>query len=129
MFIFVDLSTPNAISELLTTTIQALDDQITAILKEINNIDPARYEKLEAKKRLFASHKDAHVISCLGIPCFLVLSRYDQFQNYETEKKKHLYKLLRFFAFINGLTILVRKIIEEVFLCFFFRHLDQQLKD
>lgn len=110
MFIFVDLSTPNSIIEVLSTTIQALDEQITTILKEIKSTDPARYEKLEAKKRFFASHKDAHVISCLGIPSFLVLSRYDQFQNYETEKKKHLYRLLRFFAHINGLTILVKKI-------------------
>ncbi|KAE9549440.1 hypothetical protein FO519_007353 [Halicephalobus sp. NKZ332] len=104
--IFVDLSSPSDISEALLQTISVVEEQIEVVMKEVNQVDHERHDRILAKTKNFTNHKDAHVISPSIIPITIIAAHYDQFQNYETERKKTLYKFLRFFAHIHGATIL-----------------------
>lgn len=104
---FIDLSTSSEISEILINTIQSLEEQINGILKEINNEDHVRYDKILNKFNKIKSHKDAAVIQTLNVPIMFVLSRYDQFQNFESEKKKNIYKYIRYFAHIHYASVFV----------------------
>lgn len=126
--IFVDLSSPSEIGEVLLQTIQAVEEQVEVIMKEINQIDHERHDRIMAKVRNFSNHKDAHVISPSVVPIIIMAAHYDQFQNYETEKKKTLYKFLRYFAHIHGATMLVLLCLYNYCATFLFRLLCLLLK-
>lgn len=107
LIVFLDLTNPSQIPDTVFNLMHNVVEKVTDILKGINNVDPERFDRLEKVINKFKEHKDAASINVLPFPVTFVAARYDQFQNMESEKKKLIYKFIRYVAHINGANIMV----------------------
>ncbi|CAD5225558.1 unnamed protein product [Bursaphelenchus okinawaensis] len=94
--IFIDPSNPQNIEAVISPLLKRIRDQVT---------------KLAAKK---ADNDLGKSIFSLGKPWVFVVAKYDEFQNFDTERKRTMLKILRFLAHVNGATLMSYSIYQEV---------------
>uniref|UniRef100_A0A1I7RTV0 Cytoplasmic dynein 2 light intermediate chain 1 n=1 Tax=Bursaphelenchus xylophilus TaxID=6326 RepID=A0A1I7RTV0_BURXY len=94
--IFIDPTIPQNIEAVIAPLLTSIRDQVAKIKGE--------KPKFDMSKSIFY----------IGIPCVMVIGRYDEFQNFDTERKRTILKLLRFLAHVNGATLMSYSIYQEI---------------
>lgn len=93
LFLFVDLTKPEQFQQII--------DPIMSICRK--QVEKWTETSLEPQKE---KNEESKIIKPLGIPLVLVCARYDDFQNFESERKRVTYRLIRQFAHVNGASII-----------------------
>ena len=100
----VDLSKPGELWFTLETLVSTLTTYLEMSLKNSSQDS----EETLNKKRSSADyelHPDKDHIRPFPLPLIILGGRYDEFQNFEPEKKKIICKALRFFAHYHGASL------------------------
>nr|CAD2183725.1 unnamed protein product [Meloidogyne enterolobii] len=92
ILLFVDLTVPEQFQ-------QITDPIMTFCRKQVEKWMITDIESQQIKE-------ESKIIKPLGIPLVLVCSHYDDFQNFESERKRLTYRSIRQFAYINGASII-----------------------
>ena len=105
--LMVDLSKPDELWFTLETLMTTLQTHLDILLKS----PEASEHKIEEKLKLIieqntdGEHPDKDLIKPFLLPCIILGSKYDEFQNMDPEKKKIICKALRFFAHYHGASL------------------------
>lgn len=106
LIIVLDLTRPNELAILLKEFLQKIRSLLNSILT--SNRDIGEELKQRAKKRCYyhrfdeAKNIDQLISDPLLIPLTIIGTKYDEFQNIETDIKKQITKYLRTMAYVNG---------------------------
>lgn len=105
--LMIDLSKPEELWFTLETLVTNLQTHLDIILKSAEATEHKIEEKLIklTKMQMDAEHPDKDLIKPLLLPCIILGSKYDEFQNLDPEKKKIICKALRFFAHFHGASL------------------------
>eukprot|EP00746_Dinoflagellata_sp_MGD_P166806 gnl/MRDRNA2_/MRDRNA2_96963_c0_seq1.p1 gnl/MRDRNA2_/MRDRNA2_96963_c0~~gnl/MRDRNA2_/MRDRNA2_96963_c0_seq1.p1 ORF type:complete len:381 (-),score=94.58 gnl/MRDRNA2_/MRDRNA2_96963_c0_seq1:60-1202(-) len=109
LVITVDLSEPNSVIPSLVSWIDSLKAQVEAALNAASTT-PAGVNKVRELREQFqakwAEHADKDRIQGMPIPLAIFGTKWDAFEsNVDPEKRKQLCKALRFFAHVNGASL------------------------
>uniref|UniRef100_A0A7E5A150 Cytoplasmic dynein 2 light intermediate chain 1 n=1 Tax=Panagrellus redivivus TaxID=6233 RepID=A0A7E5A150_PANRE len=113
VMVFLDLRSPPDFPEIITQILTALHEKAKIIMASIDNVDPSRHVRLTAVLKKHESHKDSKAMKLLPFPLVFVAACFDQFQNFDMERKNMLYKFLRFVAHIHGADLLTHSTSTE----------------
>lgn len=107
LFIVLDLSQPQELWFTLETLLQTAKAQLEAAINDLKSTDPEARAKLQkaAWERVGEDNPDKQLIDPFLIPLVIVGSKYDLFQDLESEKRKVICKTLRFVAHTFGATL------------------------
>ena len=102
--VMVDLSKTGELWFTLETLVSTLTTYLEMSLK---NSSQDSEETLNKKRSLadYKLHPDKDHIRPFPLPLIILGGRYDEFQNFEPEKKKIICKALRFFAHYHGASL------------------------
>lgn len=102
--VVIDLSKPKELWGTLTGVIKGIRDRVDRVLSDLIAKDsrlPA-YLRKKAWGRIGEDHPDKDLLDPLPIPLVILGSKYDLFQDFDSEHRKIICKTLRFVAHING---------------------------
>ncbi|KAL4237941.1 Cytoplasmic dynein 2 light intermediate chain 1 [Mactra antiquata] len=107
VMIVVDLSNPCEIWFTLETLLAASRARIETVIADIRHTDSSIRETIKTRmwERLGEDLPDKAMIDPFPVPLFIVGSKYDLFQEFDSEKRKVICKTLRFIAHINGASL------------------------
>ncbi|ESO90153.1 hypothetical protein LOTGIDRAFT_192298 [Lottia gigantea] len=107
LFLVLDLSTPTEMWCTLETLLLAARSKISQCISDMKSEKPDIKEILQKKawERVGEEHPDKNMLDPLLIPTVIVGSKYDIFQDMDSEKRKVITKTLRFVAHTNGATL------------------------
>ena len=105
--LMVDLSKPEELWFTLETLMNTLQTHLDIILKSAEAVEHKIEETLNQMtlNSLDSEHPDKNLIKPFMLPCIILGSKYDEFQNMDPEKKKIICKALRFFAHFHGASL------------------------
>ena len=103
----IDLSKPEELWFTLETLIGMLQSHLDIALKNPEATQHEIEEKLKQKSKAGQDeeHPDRDVIRPFPLPLIILGGKYDEFQNFDPEKKKIICKALRFFAHYHGASL------------------------
>ena len=103
----VDLSKPEELWFTLETLIGLLQSHLDIALRtqEATSLNIEEKLKLKTKTGDAAQHPDKEHIKPFDLPLIILGGKYDEFQNFDPEKKKIVCKALRFFALFYGASL------------------------
>lgn len=106
--IVLDLSAPEVMCILFETLLKALQSRVDYVLNDALKNDPSLNEAIHeaTASRLPKDHPDRKVVSVFPVPLLILGSKYDVFQNFESEKRKVVCRYLRHVAHANGASLL-----------------------
>ncbi|XP_076814518.1 cytoplasmic dynein 2 light intermediate chain 1-like [Clavelina lepadiformis] len=107
VLLFLDLSEPNKLWFTAETLLRAMRERLDVVLKTGNKQNPgfqqlmnkAAWERIGGKDR-----NDANSINPFPVPLFIIGSKFDLYQDMDSDKKKVITKCMRFLAHSNGAT-------------------------
>ncbi|XP_071962117.1 cytoplasmic dynein 2 light intermediate chain 1-like isoform X2 [Antedon mediterranea] len=104
----VDLSKPETMWTVLETSLKAVNERIKQVIKKLAVEDPQIEERLRRKSfnRFALDHPDRDLVEPMLIPFGILGTKYDLFQNFDSEKRKVISRTLRFVAHNYGGTLL-----------------------
>ena len=108
VFLMVDLSKPEELWFTLETLIGLLQSHLDIALRTQEATSLKIEEKLKLKIKTngdAAEHPDKEHIKPFDLPLIILGGKYDEFQNFDPEKKKIVCKALRFFALFYGASL------------------------
>jgi len=100
----IDLSKPKEMWGTLTGVLKGMRDRVDRVLSDLIAKDsrlPA-YLRKKAWSRIGEDHADKDLLDPLPVPLVILGSKYDLFQDFDSEHRKIICKTLRFVAHING---------------------------
>lgn len=101
----IDLSKPEELWFTLETLTGMLQSHLEIALKSQEAMTQQIEEKLKSTTNIDSEHPDKDLIKPFALPLIILGGKYDEFQNFDPEKKKLICKALRFFAHIKGATL------------------------
>jgi len=103
----LDLSAPNELWFTMEALMQAARQRLDAAIAEARESDPYIKDKLKKKalERIGGESQDKNMMDPFLLPLVIVGSKYDIFQDFESEKRKVICKTLRFLALIYGASL------------------------
>jgi len=102
--VVIDLSKPKELWGTLTGVIKGIRERVDRVLSDLIAKDsrlPA-YLRKKAWSRIGEDHPDKDLLDPLPVPLVILGSKYDLFQDFDSEHRKIVCKTLRFVAHING---------------------------
>ncbi|XP_039273816.2 cytoplasmic dynein 2 light intermediate chain 1-like [Styela clava] len=105
----LDLSDPKKLWYTAETLLEAARTRIKLVIRQESRNDPNLQQKIDEKswRRVGGKdHPDAHVMDPFPVPLIIIGSKYDLFQDMESEQRKVIIKTMRFLSHINGATLL-----------------------
>lgn len=105
--VVVDLSKPSEMWATLTGVLNGIKTRVDRVLSDLIAKDsrlPA-YLRKKAWNRIGEDHQDKDLLDPLSIPLVILGSKYDLFQDFDSEHRKIICKTLRFIAHINGASL------------------------
>ena len=105
--IVIDLTQPELIWSTLTSLISSVREYVMSAVKteQANKLNiPERLAK-ETSARLGPDHMDINSLNLFPVPLIILGGMYDNFQNFDPEKKKIICRTLRYIAHLNGATL------------------------
>ncbi|XP_076464431.1 cytoplasmic dynein 2 light intermediate chain 1-like isoform X2 [Babylonia areolata] len=107
LFLVLDLSQPKELWHTLETLLQCAKARVEAVIADMQSSDPDLKERLQkaAWERVGEENPDKSMMDPFLIPMVIVGSKYDLFQDFDSEKRKVICKTLRFVAHIHGATL------------------------
>ncbi|KAH6926210.1 hypothetical protein HPB50_015822 [Hyalomma asiaticum] len=105
----LDLSAPEVLCILFETLLKALQSRIDRVLDAALKTDASINEAIHeaTASRLPDDHPDKKAVTPFPVPLLIIGSKYDIFQNYESEKRKVTCRYLRHVAHANGASLLL----------------------
>lgn len=105
--VMIDLSKPEELWFTLETLTGMLQSHLEIALKSQEAMTQQIEEKLNliVKANIDQEHPDKDLIKPFPLPLIILGGKYDEFQNFDPEKKKIICKALRFFAHVKGATL------------------------
>ncbi|TSK42162.1 Cytoplasmic dynein 2 light intermediate chain 1 [Bagarius yarrelli] len=108
--LLLDLSKPNALWATMEKLLQATLNQVDKLLSATKRPGESRVcKKLNESRVLHAlpkDHPDRELISPFPVPLLMIGSKFDIFQDFESEKRKVICKTLRFLAHYYGASLI-----------------------
>lgn len=107
LYLVVDLSNPSEIWSTIETFLDCTKSRIEALIAEMKHDHPDIRDTLKRQtwERLGENLQDKNMIDPFLIPLVIVGSKYDLFQDFDSEKRKIVCKCLRFIAHVNGASL------------------------
>ncbi|XP_046575700.1 cytoplasmic dynein 2 light intermediate chain 1-like isoform X1 [Haliotis rubra] len=107
LVIVLDLSTPKELWFTLESLLTSARSRVENVIAEMKQADPHIRDKLKkmAWERIGEEHPDKSMIDPFLVPLVIVGSKYDVFQDFDSEKRKVICKTLRFVAHSQGATL------------------------
>ncbi|KAL8611152.1 hypothetical protein ACOMHN_064442 [Nucella lapillus] len=107
LFVVLDLSQPQELWYTLETLLQSARARVETVVNEMKTSDPDLKDKLlkAAWERVGEEHPDKSMMDPFLIPLVIVCSKYDLFQDFDSEKRKVICKTLRFVSHIYGASL------------------------
>ncbi|XP_062509413.1 cytoplasmic dynein 2 light intermediate chain 1-like [Corticium candelabrum] len=105
--IVVDLSRPHELFLTLETLLKELRTRVKKTLAHLSTKDARVVDKMKkaAWKKYGEDHPDRDLLDLFPIPLVILGTKYDIVQDFDSEKRKVICKLLRFIAHTNGATL------------------------
>ena len=97
----IDLSKPGELWFTLETLMSALHTYMEMSLKNSEETE----EDLKKRSVIDPQHPDKDHVRPFALPLIILGGRYDEFQNFDPEKKKIICKALRFFSHYYGASL------------------------
>ncbi|BFZ07119.1 hypothetical protein BsWGS_10158 [Bradybaena similaris] len=115
LMLVLDLSTPSELWFTMETLLQAAKTRLEEAIREARSADPSIKDRLQKKawERVGVDHPDKSMMDPFLIPLVIVGSKYDLFQDFDSEKRKVICKTLRFVAHLHGASLLFFSIKQE----------------
>ncbi|KAH3848343.1 cytoplasmic dynein 2 light intermediate chain 1-like [Dreissena polymorpha] len=107
VIICVDLSKPDEIWFTLESLLQSCRTRIDTAITEMKQSHPNIRDILQrrAADSFGVDHEDKNMVDLFPVPLIIVGTKYDLFQDMDSEKRKVICKTLRFIAHSNGATL------------------------
>ncbi|CAL1536933.1 unnamed protein product, partial [Lymnaea stagnalis] len=104
LILVLDLSLPSELWFTMDTLLQAAKSRLESAINEAKAVDPQIENKLRKKfwDRVGEDHPDKTIMNPFLLPLAIVGSKYDMFQDFDSEKRKIICKTLRFLAHVHG---------------------------
>ena len=99
--LMIDLSKPGELWFTLETLMSALQTYMEMSLKNSEETE----EDLKKRSVIDPQHPDKDYVRPFALPLIILGGRYDEFQNFDPEKKKIICKALRFFSHYYGASL------------------------
>ncbi|KAI8927050.1 hypothetical protein BC831DRAFT_497796 [Entophlyctis helioformis] len=105
--IVVDLADPASVLETLEGLLDKIRSRVSKILDGLEQRGSKRPKALRsyASKKYGSEHPDKDVVKLSPVPLVIVGSKYDEFKDMESEKRKLICKFLRYVAHMNGASL------------------------
>ncbi|KAK0410982.1 hypothetical protein QR680_005417 [Steinernema hermaphroditum] len=106
LLIILDLSKPEHLWGAMEALLKAAIRRVDEVLRETNRSNPTLHDLLlqRAAQRI-GSHRDIESMRVFPIPLALVGSKYDEFQNLDTDSRRSMTRALRFVAHYHGASL------------------------
>ncbi|KAI8785086.1 cytoplasmic dynein 2 light intermediate chain 1 [Biomphalaria glabrata] len=107
LILVLDLATPTELWNTMETLLQVARSRLNEAIKEAKATDPQIENKLRKQtwERIGEEHPDKNLMNPFLIPLAIVGSKYDIFQDFDSDKRKTICKTLRFLAHIHGASL------------------------
>ncbi|XP_033102779.1 cytoplasmic dynein 2 light intermediate chain 1-like isoform X2 [Anneissia japonica] len=104
LVLVVDLSRPEVMWTTLEVLLRAVTERVNQVVKKLSVEDPQIEEKLKRKawSRFTQEHPDRGLIEPSLVPLVIIGTKYDLYQNLDSEKRKVISRTLRFVAHNYG---------------------------
>jgi dynein light intermediate chain 2 len=105
--IVLDLSKPNELFLTLETLLKELKTRVNKVLADLSTKDSRVVERMkkQAWKKYGDDHPDHDLLDLFPVPLIIFGSKYDILQDFDSEKRKVICKMLRFIAHTNGASL------------------------
>lgn len=115
LMLVLDLSSPSDLWVTMDTLLNAAKKRLEEAIQEAKADDPYIKDKLRKKawERVGEEHQDKTMMEPFLVPLVIVGSKYDIFQDFDSEKRKIICKTLRFLAHVHGATLQFFSIKQE----------------
>ncbi|RUS72999.1 hypothetical protein EGW08_019247 [Elysia chlorotica] len=115
LMLVLDLSSPTELWVTMETLLNAAKTRLEEAIQEAKADDPYIKDKLRKKawERVGEEHQDKTMMEPFLVPLVIVGSKYDVFQDFDSEKRKIICKTLRFLAHVHGATLQFFSIKQE----------------
>ncbi|XP_067371627.1 cytoplasmic dynein 2 light intermediate chain 1 isoform X2 [Channa argus] len=132
VILILDLSIPNALWETMEKLLQATQAQLKNVSSQAQQIERAKggakHQTLvhSAARILPKDYPDRELISPFPVPLLIIGSKYDKFQEFDSDKKKVVSKTLRFIAHYYAASLIFTSVKSESLMSktsHFFSHL------
>lgn len=107
VILVLDLSEPNKMWQTAETLLKNSQEQVEAVISKVSTYNPKIYEEIKTRawKRIGEQHPDRDILDPFPLPLVIIGTKYDVFQNFESEKRKVIARTLRFLAHNYGASL------------------------
>jgi len=107
VMLVLDLSAPNELWFTMEALLNTARERIEEAINEAKAGDPYIKDKLKKKawERVGEENQDKNMMNPFLLPLVIVGSKYDLFQEFDSEKRKTICKTLRFIALVYGASL------------------------
>ncbi|KAL5486978.1 hypothetical protein EMCRGX_G019526 [Ephydatia muelleri] len=107
VILVLDLSKPEELWITLEVALKQVTQCVNQVVSELKSSHPQLAQKLKQRrwKKFGEDHPDKDLLDPLPVPLLIVGTKYDIFQDFDSEKKKMVCKTLRFVSHINGASL------------------------
>lgn len=107
LFLVLDLSNPHELWFTMENLMSDAKARLEEAINEAKRTDPYIKDKLKrrALERVGEGNEDKNMMDLFLLPLVIVGSKYDIFQDFDSEKRKVICKTLRFLALIHGASL------------------------
>ncbi|XP_059160570.1 cytoplasmic dynein 2 light intermediate chain 1-like [Physella acuta] len=107
LILVLDLSAPAELWTTMETLLKAAESRVKEAIREAQAVDPQIEKKLKKKamERVGEDHPDKDELRPFLLPLVIIGSKYDIFQDFDSEKRKNICKTLRYVAHVYGATL------------------------
>ncbi|NP_956774.1 cytoplasmic dynein 2 light intermediate chain 1 [Danio rerio] len=102
----LDLSKPNALWETMESLLGSARNQVEKVCAALQKTGESRSGKQRVPRVLHKDYPDRELISPFPVPLLIVGSKFDIFQDFDSEKRKVICKTLRFLAHFYGASLI-----------------------
>ncbi|KAI1717643.1 dynein light intermediate chain (DLIC) domain-containing protein [Ditylenchus destructor] len=114
LILFLDLTRPEHFQAVVEPILDVVRRRLDHIMAQIQINQPSMYERIsKMNTRKWQLHKDVRVAKPFPIRMAVIGAKYDEFQNFDTERKRSTFRLLRFIAHANGASIQTHSSVME----------------
>ncbi|XP_077997776.1 cytoplasmic dynein 2 light intermediate chain 1-like isoform X2 [Glandiceps talaboti] len=108
IILILDLSKPQELWNTMDTLLNATRERIEKVKLEASSRDSGLQQRLRRRmlKQFGEEHPDRDMIEPFPVPLVIIGSKYDMFQDFESEKRKVICKTLRFVAHSHSASLL-----------------------
>ncbi|RXN28305.1 cytoplasmic dynein 2 light intermediate chain 1 [Labeo rohita] len=103
----LDLSKPNALWETMERLLDSARSQVEKVCASLQKTGESRSGKQRVPRVLHKDYPDRELINPFPVPLLIVGSKFDIFQDFDSEKRKVICKTLRFIAHFYGASLIL----------------------